>query len=505
MEARPVAKTRKEQEETTLDAINAEWCRRDFKEFVRAFWPSICNDPLIWNWHMDILCDECQEVMERVFARLPKLYDLVINVPPGSSKSSICSQMLVAWSWARDPALRFLTGSYAQDLSYEQAQYTRDIVNSDLWNRLYPETGLLAGRDAKSNYRTTAMGQRVSCSVGGAATGFHAHCIIIDDPLNPKQAASETELKNANEWMDKTLTTRKVSKELTPLILIMQRLAEDDCSGHILDKEGKEVRNICIPAEDGDNVSPTWLRKYYRDGLMDPVRISRAVCTEARIDLGSYGYAGQFLQRPAPEEGGLIKVGWFQRVDWHEFHRIAGNAPPVWDFVSDGAYTANEANDPCGIMAYTEYNNSLFIRYSGVRHLEQPEYEAWIFEVFGREQGNNLRSRVFIEPKANGISTAQNMKRRSKLNVILDTPPTRDKVSRVKDIQPFLEAGRVFLIARGGEEWVDRFLGNIKVFPNGKHDEDVDMLCMAVNKVQQERVSRPGRSAPAVKAVQWQY
>lgn len=489
------------------NAVEAELCRRSFSEFVRSLWGEICNEELVWNWHMDVLCDEIQLVYERVFKRLPKEYDLIINVPPGSTKSTICSQMAIAWGWTRDNSLRHMTGSYSQTLSYEQAQYTRDIVNSDTFRRLYPDVYLQAGRDAVSNYRTNGGGQRFSCSVGGSATGFHAHIISIDDPLNPKQAASDTELENANEWNDKTLTTRKVSKELTPLILIMQRLHEDDCSGHNLAKmgPGKRVRHICLPAEDCEEVNPPELRKHYRDGLLDPLRISRAVCEEARIDLGSYAYAGQFQQNPAPEEGGLLKIPWFERIDWATFFQMAGNNPPVWNFVSDGAYTKDEKNDPCGMMAYTEFNNSLFIRKSKSRHLEQFEYEKWMAEFFDAERGDERRSIIHIEPKANGITTAQNMNRRSKLNIALDVPPTRDKIARVKDIQPFAEGGRVFLIARGGEEWVQEFLDEIKVFPNGKHDEHVDMLVMAINRIQRLRVSKPSSDAPAIKGSSYQH
>lgn len=484
-----------------FDALKAELCRRDFGEFVREFWGEICSDPLVWNWHMDVLCSELQLVYERVIARQTKQYDLVINVPPGSSKSTICSQMAQAWSWTRDAQLRHMTGSYSQALSYEQAQYTRDIIKCDKYRRYYPGMRLKEGRDSISNYRTMAGGQRFSCSVGGSATGFHAHIITIDDPINPKQSASEVELKSANEWIDKTLTTRKVDKSVSAMVLIMQRLHENDPTGHLIGKagEGKAVRHICIPGEECDTINPPELRKHYRDGLMDPIRIPRHVLEELRIELGSYAYAGQILQNPAPEEGGLIKAHWFQRIGWQEFFEMAANQAPVWQFVSDGAYTADERNDPCGLMAYCCFNNSLFIRKSRTRHLEQPEYERWIEEFFREEHGSDRLSKVRIEPKANGISTAQHMQRRSKLNILLGPAPTRDKVSRVKDKQPFLESGRCYLICTGGEEWVSEFLGEIKVFPNGRHDEHVDMLVMACDDVQAAEVTRPGVALPVVK------
>src|SRR5690606_26197714 len=286
-----------------------EKCNRRLSFFVKEFWSVIIPDKLVWNWHLDILCNEIQVVYERVIGnevedpndpekkirvRLPKLYDLIINIPPGTSKSTICTIMAPAWSWGKDSSLRHMTGSYSANLSMDHSVKSRDIIKSDKYRRYFPNVIIKKDEDNKTNFRTTNNGQRFVTSTGGAATGVHAHIITIDDPLNPKQAASAVQLLEANNWFDKTLSTRKVDKDVTPTILIMQRLATDDPTGHLLEKRGNKIRHVCLPGSlESGTVKPSKYEKYYKDGLLDPLRLSRKVLGELKTDLGSSGFSGQ--------------------------------------------------------------------------------------------------------------------------------------------------------------------------------------------------------------------
>lgn len=471
--------------------VSAEICRRSFYEFFKEMWGAIVAEEFHDNWHIKYLCDELQKLGERIIAREPKLYDLVINVPPGTSKSTICSQMFPAWMWCRDPRLRFITGSYSSDLALEQADYTRTLITSEKYRLMFPDVELQKDKNMKHNYRLSKRGQRFSTSTGGTITGIHAHCIIIDDPLNPKQAASESELKEANMWMDRTLSTRKVDKALTPTILIMQRLHEDDPSGHFLEKakrkNGASVKHICIPGSITEtsrkNVNPPELIECYsKDGLMDARRMPHSVLDEMRVDLGSYGYAGQIDQKPAPDDGGVWKKKWFGIESWEKFHERKGSDKVVWNCVIDPAYTDRDVNDPSGLMQWCHFENCMYIRACECVWKEQPDLESYI-EKFTRLNGYKRRSRVFIEPKANGISTAQGMRRRSRVNIVLLDAPTRDKVSRARDNAPFIESGRVILLGRSDDKWIEDFINEVTTFPNAKHDERVDMLNMGIEKL----------------------
>lgn len=462
-------------EESLIDAaISAALCRKSFFEFVKTFWPVIIAEEPVWNWHIEYICSELQKIAIRVKVRQPAEYTYyIINVPPGSSKSTICSQMYIAWVWTIDATQRFICGSYAQTIARKDAAFTQQIVNSDLYRQLFPEVQL--GKDAIDHIRNSANGERYATSVGSGITGIHAHQIIIDDPLNPKQAVSLAERNTANQWIDHTLTTRKVDKRLVPTIVIMQRLHEDDPTGHIL-KKGMNVKHICLPAENTGNIQPPELADKYTSGLLDAVRMDRAILDEMKLNLGSYGYAGQFMQTPAPEEGGMLKKAWFKRFAMQDLPDDV-----TWNFVSDTAYTAKESADPSGILAYAYHDNNWYIRgYEAVR-LEFPELCREI-QNYSAANGYTHSSIIAVEPKASGKSLVQMLRRTTGLNIIEDTPPNKDKIARAMDISPAIESGRVFLLE--GAQWIEAFLTEVSQFPNAAHDEAVDCLSIMVSRHQ---------------------
>jgi len=450
--------------------LSAERCKRSFYHFLQSFWAVIIDDDPIYNWHMEYLCDELQQIAEQVEQGLPKLHDVIINIPPGTSKSTICTVMFPVWCWVRKPSLKFITGSYSSDLSTDHAVKSRQIVRSDMFRELFPEVHIKADVDGKTHYETTANGSRSSTSVGGTITGKHGHIIIIDDPLNPKQAASDKERDTANRWFDTTLSSRKVDKAVTPTILIMQRLHEQDCTGHLLGK-GKAMHHINLPAEVNDKVKPKALRANYQGGLLDPVRMGRAVLQEAKTDLGSYGYAGQYDQSPSPGAGGLLKCEWFRMYRPEDLPDGV-----VWNFVIDPAYTKDDTNDPSALLAYCYHDNSFYIRAVESVHLEFPDLIKHIPE-FVDKHGYTSRSKVFVEPKASGKSIVQTLKRGTSINIKESKPPTKDKIARVKDIAPVVECGRVHVLPG-----MDSFLDQCAMFPNAAHDDEVDDLVIMINE-----------------------
>ena len=453
----------------TKNEIKAELCRRSFYYFLQEFWEVVIPETPVFNWHIKYICDELQYLNTFVVERKPKPYDLIINISPGSTKSTIVTHMYNAWVWTIDPSQRFITTSYSHYLALAQSIKCRDIVTSDKYLAYFPEVSLKPDQSGKSDFWNTSGGQRFTTSTGGTLTGIHAHQIVIDDPINPKQAASDVERASANNFVTSTLSSRKVDKEITPTILIMQRLHEDDPTGVMLSKRNKKIKHINLPAEDNGKIQPKELSKYYKDGLMDAMRLNRTVLREALIDLGSYGFAGQYMQEPSPESGGLIKKDWFEIIDWNiNFDKL------TWDFVADTAYTSKEENDPSGYISYAKVNNDYLIRFAETEHLEFPEL-CKALPNFAYQNGYTSKSIVEIEPKASGKSLVQTLRKETSLNVKEGVPPSKDKVSRVKDTSPIMESGRVKLI-RG--KWNNEFLDQIAMFPNAKHDEYVDCLTM---------------------------
>ena len=210
--------------------LEASVCRDSFFDFLVRFWDEIIPEKLVLNWHIEYLCNEIQRVAERVIARQPCEANLVINISPGTTKSTICSVMLPAWCWARDPTIKIICASYSHHLSLYLASQSRNLIAGQKFMRLFPEVELV--EEQKGLLITSRGGQRISTSVGGSITGMHGHILVVDDPINPRQAVSEVQLQAANDWLDRTLMTRKIDRTITPLILIMQRLHQDDPTGH---------------------------------------------------------------------------------------------------------------------------------------------------------------------------------------------------------------------------------------------------------------------------------
>ena len=243
--------------------IVRELCNRSLFTFLEYFWPEVSQDEFHPNWHIQYLCSELEKIANQVAIHQPKLHDLIINIPPGTTKTITVSIIFPAWCWTRWYWMRFITASYSSQLSLESAEYSRDLIRSDRFKAVYPELDIKDDKDTKGNFRVVKKeyvhngraprlsfgGNRYSTSVGGTLTGFHGHILIVDDPLNPNQSHSDVELQKTNRWVEQTLSTRKTDKAATPTIMVMQRLHQDDPSGHWLAKKKANLKLISLPGE----------------------------------------------------------------------------------------------------------------------------------------------------------------------------------------------------------------------------------------------------------------
>lgn len=458
-------------------AVQADECRKSFYYFVKTFWAVIIPEVPVFNWHIEYICKELQDLSYYIVNRLPKPYDIIINIPPGSTKSTIVTIMWHPWLWTQDPRLRVISNSYSGDLSLEHASKSKDIITSDLYRTLFPEIIIRHDKSGKGSYENVKGGARYSTSTGGTITGKHAHIILNDDPVNPKQAESDSLHLQANEHT-KTLSSRKVDKKNTPMVTIMQRLHDDDVTGYLLKKKGDKIRHICLPAEVSDRVNPPELKERYIDGLLDPVRIDREVIAEAKIDLGSRQYAGQYEQAPSVDGGNIIKAEWFGHISLSQFLAIRGRA--AIHFFLDTAYDEKKQksdNDPSGILAACLLQNYLFIFHAQKVWKEFPELMRFIPD-YVKAHGYDGRSSIRIEPKANGISVIQAVRKYTKLNVTRTPAPTDSKEVRLHAVSPKIECGRVILVEG---DWNEEFVDEVSQFPAKTHDEYVDILVYAIN------------------------
>jgi predicted phage terminase large subunit-like protein len=450
-----------------------------FHKFVKAAF-EVVNPGEVFkdNWHVEYICDVLQSAVSDVAAGVRKKHDIIINVPPRTLKSFIVAVCLPAWTWLFKPSMKFSSSSYSLTLSTEHSVLCRRLIESSWYQRM-SGIRITGDQNQKHQFENTKRGSRLAFATGSTVTGRGGNVIIIDDPTNPEQALSEAERTRANRYFDETLSTRLNRPTIDIYIIIMQRLHEQDLTGWLLSKEGAagRWRHIVIPAELNGSQRPEELKVLYTGGNFFPERFPADFLDRMKVSLGSYGYAGQYLQSPSPLGGGILKAEWFSIVE--------DTPEGVVNFVIDPAYTKDEKNDPSALMAYTTVNNQMYIHSVVSKHMEMPELIRYI-KQFAAANGYSSRSVIYVEPKASGLSLVQVMRRETGLNIKEDRAPTRDKVSRVNDCTAFIESGRCHLV-RGG--WNEAFLYECSTFPNGKHDDQVDCLTMAIGKsIQPERI-----------------
>lgn len=460
-----------------IDAIKLEAsiCRDSFKDFVQRFWSVAEPAALIWNWHMDVICDELQTAAERVFKGEDKKHDLIINVPPGTSKSLLASVFFPAWVWTKMPTCKTICSSYTHTLALDLSRKSRDVVLSEKWQTLFGNVEMREDQNAKGHFMNSLGGYRYAVGTDGTVQGMHGHIIVIDDPLNPEQAVSDAERLSGNRWVSHTLEGRKVNKRVSIIILVMQRLHQGDPTAEMLDKASEDdpVRHICLPAEIKGNgrktVRPRILSSRYVDGLLDPIRMPRKVLRRMRKRMSDYAYAGQFLQTPIPPGGAMFKVD-----------RITIETPPnpidmvrvcrFWDKAGTkggGAYTA-------GVLIGVDSKGRFW-----VLDVVRGQWDSAIRERVIKQTAETDRltyeKRLEIgieqEPGSGGKESAQSTLRNLAGYRVRIDRPTGDKETRADPFSVQVNGENVYMTRA---PWNRDYIEELRFFPNGTYKDQVD-------------------------------
>lgn len=451
-----------------VNAFVADRCRASYFQFLQTFWHVVTPERLKLNWHIEKLCLELQTLSERIFEDLPRLHDLIVNCPPGTSKSRIVSVLWQPWTWTRMPSFKMITGSYSERLSLELARLSRDVVQSSLYKALFPGIDLREDQNTKGLFVNTHGGWRFSTGVGGSATGFHAHAIAVDDPIDPQGALSDLVLAEANSWMKETLSDRKVDKQLTPTVLIMQRLHQNDPTGHWLDRGGR-IRHICLPADDTWEIKPPEWRGYYVDGLLDPVRQPREPVLSEALARGDEYYASQYGMNPVPRGGALFKVDNFRMEN-------LVNTPKKWKRNPmrfwDKAATAGGGAKTAGVkMALDEYDD-VWVLDMVLGQWNSGDRERKLLET-ARLDGKLTTVGIEREPAGSGKESAE---RSAKMLALAGFPSWINRVTGSKEIRAdpwsvMVNQGHVHIV-RG--PWNHAFIEEHRYFPFSTFKDIVD-------------------------------
>jgi predicted phage terminase large subunit-like protein len=459
-------------------AVKRILLKSSFYEFFKFFWDTINHEELVDNWHIKYLCDELQIVAERVFRREQKQYDLIINMPPSSSKTSIVNIYFPLWCWVNDFTVQFLNVSYSYQLSTSISEKCRDVMRSDKFQTYFYDVKIKEDSDTKQYFRIqkdrTIGGFRYATSTGGTIGGIHGHFINLDDPLNPTDSLSDVMVKNSNEWLDNVLYSRKVDSKVSVVILVMQRLHENDITGYMLSKNADNIKHICLPAEIDEKIQPQpiELQKYYKNGLLDEKRLSREILEQKRVEMGDYAYAMQYLQTIVPKSGGFFNVEKLITIDTFN-ERDAVQVVRYWDKAGtheSGCYTV-------GVKMAKTPDNKFYILDVVRGQWEASEREKIIKQVAVGD-GSDVIIYIEQEPGSGGKESADNTIRNLAGYRCIADRPTGDKIKRADVLAVQLNAGNVYM--KNGS-WNAEYKRELEYFPYGKYKDQVDASSGAFN------------------------
>ena len=466
----------------TLQEIQAEESRRSLSKFVRHFWHVVePGTPLVWNWHIDAICEHLEAVTRR------QIQLLLINIPPGHMKSLIVSVFWPAWEWIETPAERTLFSSYAMDLALRDSVRCRDILTSDQYREWFaPSWSLRGDNNNKTVFENTEKGFRFCLSVGGRATGFRGNKIVTDDPLNAKEMHSIAAREECIFWWDKVMSTRLNDPRTGAKVIIMQRLHEDDLSGHVLQRGGYE--HLCLPSEyDPARRSVTsigWQDNRTHTGeLLFPELFTVAVLRQLKVDLGSSDYAGQHQQIPTPDEGGIFKTAWFE----HGYTKLPKmvEAWTTWDT----ALKAGQQNDETAcVTAGRGEDGDVYVLRMAHGRWETPDVAKFLVAQakYYKSVYGDAYLGDYVEDKVSGTTLMQFVRRSNPTTVLIPIKVDSDKVTRAHGVIPLCEALRVHLpdpnYYHETRAWSADLLTQLKVFPNGSHDDIVDAFVYALKR-----------------------
>lgn len=449
--------------------IERAYCKHSLANFIQRAWPHIDPQPYVHGWHMDAIAEHLEACAKGEITRL------LINVPPGTSKSTSTSVFFPAWLWGPFgwPGARFIGASYEQTLATRDNRKARLLISSEWYQKHWP-TALVGDQNEKTGFENDKQGFRQSCAVK-SMTGKRGDFVVWDDPLSPEKAYSEVERETANRVFAETLPTRLNDPRKSVIIIVMQRLHENDVSGYILARDlGYE--HLCLPMEyEAERKCRTSIGfedpRTTEGELLFPERFPREVVERDKAVMGSFATAGQFQQRPVPREGGMFKHHWFNTV----------NAAPSgtvwvrgWDLAastkSDSPWTAGVkiGRTPAGRFVIADAKRE---RVNTPRQLIRSTAEA-----DGRV--------VFIsypqDPGQAGKDQARSIAQDLAGFKFKSSPESGDKATRAEPLAAQAEAGNVDIL-RG--DWNAAFLDEICAFPFGKFMDQVDAASRAFNEL----------------------
>ena len=411
-------------------------------------------------WHIEAICWHLQQVAEG------KIKRLLITVPPRYGKSLCVSIAFAAWLLGRDPRLKLIVASYGQSLAAEHARTFRRLIEALDFRRLFPRLRVL--RNTESEIQTTMGGGRLAVSLGGPITGRGADVVIIDDLLKVSDSHSETERASCKTFFEETLYSRLDDKENGAIIAIQQRTHEDDFAGYLIDKGGFTHLNLPAIAEDDDKIPLNLGRVHYRSrgDVLFPDLEDRETLDRIKEEIGPYAFSAQYQQNPVPPGGNRIDLELFGAYDKPPARKSLQMVIQSWDT----AVTTEPDSDFSVGMTWGYRNGDWYLLHVERTKLDFPALKSRIRVL---QQKWNA-DKVIIERAFAGIPLLDELRREDSRSIYTGYPPKGDKEIRMAAGGGKLATGKFHLPAKA--DWLLAFRQELRAFPNGRHDDQVDAL-----------------------------
>lgn len=466
-------------------------------EFLQAAWPLLePSERFVAGWHLELLCTHLEAISRG------ELHDLLINVPPGTTKSLTVCVFWPAWEWTWQPWTRWLTNSYDANLSVRDAGRTRRLMQSDWYQHHWGQAfSFTSDQNVKSYYLNDKTGWRIATSPGGGNTGSHAHRVVVDDPHPVNKAESELERESTLRWWRETMPSRRLPGGAR--VVVGQRVHEEDLTHDWLEREGPKIHHLNLQMEyEHDALPPSQLEACElthqvhdprtSDGqLLAPERFPEMEIERLKIDLGPYAYSGQYQQAPTPRAGMVLNPGWFiDRPDEVDFDDC--DVVQAWDL----NYSEKDSSDwTVAVTAAIERGSvqpRIHILDVYAAHLGEERHDtavADLIEVW-RPMLVGIEKRAYEHQGATRdlVRNVQAILGSKSIGCTIEgVEADTDKLSRAQIIVGRAKAGLISVDRSG--HWWHALSSEMSRFPRSAHDDRVDALAHLV-RLSVERLAK---------------
>ena len=411
---------------------------------------------------------EIAEKLEKVATG--EITRLIVNMPPRHSKSELASYLMPAWFLGQNPKLKIIQATHNTELAVRFGRKVRDLIDSEQYGHIFPDTDLKADSKAAGRWETSAGGEYFAAGVGAAVTGRGADLFIIDDPHSEQDAMSEGRLEEAYEWY--TSGPRQRLQPGGKIIVVMTRWGLRDLTGRLIKAQGSDVLSdqwevvefpAILPSE-----NPLWPEFWKKDDLL-----------KVKASLPVQKWGAQWQQQPTAEEGAIVKKEWWKIWKKEDI--------PEVDYIIqsyDTAFSKKESADFSAITTWGVFRSeetgadNIILMDASRGRWNFPELKEKALEENEYWQPDMM----IVEAKASGLPLTDEL-RRAGIPIMNYTPSKgRDKVTRMHTVAPLFEAGMVWAPEK---HFADEVIDECMAFPNGEHDDYVDSMTMALIRFRQ--------------------